>query len=430
LFDSDPVADADRRAFQAITAQASGRCVLSTSRRNAQGGLLARSPLIPPGSPQRVLRRARIPEHALSEADRLLARPGEAAAVPLLAHAATCWRNRWQPGVTSHDGRVRAGHPVVVRAIEQVQSATSLRLMLRDPLGFVWRYALGWRPVADDDQPITLDGRMYGELVHELLKQSVDALEPDPGYAQAAPHEIEAALAAAVAAVRVQWPLERPVPPQLLWQHLLEAARSLAFKALTQDPSLQSGTRSWTEVAFGLPMAGVVASPLDVPWPPDAPVTITGTEVRVRGSIDRVDLRAAGDAVRVSDYKTGAEPRQAEQMVLGRGTELQRVIYALAARQLLPGNPRIVSRLFFLGDENPRERRLNDIDSAIAELATHVGAALALLRQGMALPGPDAREAWNDFGLALPASAATYFQLKNGAFLRSFGDLTRAWSSR
>jgi hypothetical protein len=429
LFDSDPVTDADRRAFHVSTAHASGGCVLSMSRRSAQGSLLAASPLLPTESPKRVFLRARLAEHALSEADRLLARPAEAAKVPLLAQAAICWRSRRQPGVTSHDGRVRAGHPVIVRAIERVQSATSLRLMLRDPLGFVWRYALGWTPVDDDDQPITLDGRAYGELVHELLRRCVDALEPNPGYARAQPHEIEAALAAAMTAISAQWPLERPLPPQLLWQHLLEVARDLAFKALTQDPSLQSGTRSWTEVAFGQSEAATT-SPRDLPWAPDASVTIPGTAVHVRGSIDRIDLRAAGDAVRVSDYKTGTEPKQAARMVIGRGTELQRVVYASAARQLLPGNPRIVSRLFFLGAEQPKEYRLQDVDAAIAEVATHVGAALALLRQGIALPGPDAREVWNDFRLALPASAATYFQLKNGAFMRAFGDLTRAWSAQ
>jgi RecB family exonuclease len=429
LFDSDSVTEADRRAFEVITAHASGACVLSTSRRSAQGGLLAVSPLLPTDNPTRVFMRARLAEHALSESDRLFARPAEAATVPLLAQAAICWRSRWQPGVTSHDGRVRADHPVVVRAIERVQSATSLRLMLRDPLGFVWRYALGWAPLDEDDQPITLDGRAYGKLVHELLRRSVDALEPDPGYARAQRHEIEAALAAAAAVIRAQWPLERPVPPQLMWQHLLEAARNLALKALTQDPGLQSGTRSWTEVEFGRPETATT-SPRNLPWPPDAPVTIPGTAVRVRGSIDRVDLRAAGDAVRVSDYKTGAEPKRAAQMVIGRGIELQRVVYASAARQLLPGNPHVVSRLFYLSAKEPKEYRLPDVDAAIAEVATHVGAALALLRRGIALPGPDARETWNDFRLAMPASAATYLELKNGAFMRAFGDLTRVWSAQ
>ena len=78
--------------------------------------------------------------------------------------------------------------------------------MLRDPLAFVWRYALGWRVVPDDDQPLTLDARAYGELVHELLKRTVDALEPVPGYARASRQEIEAALA--------KGPRRGPKPPE------------------------------------------------------------------------------------------------------------------------------------------------------------------------------------------------------------------------
>ena len=80
---------------------------------------------------------------------------------------------------------------IIARAIAEVQSATSLRLMLRDPLAFVWRYALGWRSLVEDEQPLSLDARAFGELVHEMLKRAVDALEPDPGYARAARHEIE-----------------------------------------------------------------------------------------------------------------------------------------------------------------------------------------------------------------------------------------------
>lgn len=34
---------------------------------------------------------------------------------------------------------VRGEHPVITRAIAQVQSATSLRLIPGDPLAFVWR---------------------------------------------------------------------------------------------------------------------------------------------------------------------------------------------------------------------------------------------------------------------------------------------------
>ena len=54
VLDPDPVTEQDRRAFAVITAHAAGGCVLSRSRRNAQGGLLAASPLVPQGVRQRV----------------------------------------------------------------------------------------------------------------------------------------------------------------------------------------------------------------------------------------------------------------------------------------------------------------------------------------------------------------------------------------
>ena len=428
VLDPDPVTEQDRRAFAVITGHAARGCVLSRSRRNAQGGQLSASPLIPQGVAPQILKRARIPQHAFSEADRLLAWPDEAAGSPALAAANLCWRDWRRPTITAHDGQVRADHPQIARAIGEVQSATSLRLMLRDPLAFVWRYALGWRAVPEDDQPLTLNARAYGELVHELLRRTVDALEPVPGYARASRQEIEAALAASTETVRVHWPLERSAPPALLWQHTLGAAAHLALKALTLDETFQPGTRSWTELAFG--QAADDRTTLDLPWRPDAEVTIPGTEVRIRGSIDRLDLTGDGRAVRVSDYKTGAEPRRADEIVLGRGAELQRVIYAIAVGQLLADNPRVVARLVFLGDEEPKPYRLPDVDHAIAELAAHVTAAIALLRAGHALPGPDAQEEHNDFRIALPASPATYLQIKNPTFMRAFGEFAQIWGCR
>lgn len=426
---AESVTDQDRCAFEVITAYAIQRLVLSRSRRNAQGGLQAASPLVPQGMRTIALKRARIPSHAFSEADRLLARPGEAAASPSLRAADACWHNWQRPRVTGHDGRVRADHPIIVRAIDEVQSATRLRLMLRDPLAYVWRYALGWRSLLEDEQPLTLDARGYGELVHEMLKRTVDALEPKPGYARAARHEIEAALDAASAHIGAHWPLERSAPPLLLWQHTLAAARDLALKALTLDEAFQPNTRSWTELEFGREGERRDVVP-DLLWSPTAQVVIPGTGVRIRGTIDRVDYNSARNGVRISDYKTGAEPPKADEIVLGRGAELQRVLYALAALQLVPDHPRVIARLVFLSADQPRPYRLHDIDQAVADVGTHVAAAIALIRRGIALPGPDARESWNDFALALPASPATYFAIKRSAFDRLFGDAAQIWGVR
>jgi len=278
--DPDPISERDRRAFAVIMRGASGGSILSRSRRDAQGKPLAPSPLLRPFGAAQVLRRDRIPAHAFSEADRLAARPQEAAVMPAVAAATQCWTHWRRPVVTAHDGRIRPDHPMIRRALDQTQSATSLRLLLRDPLCFVWQYALGWHATRQEEQPLTLDARSYGELVHELLKRAVDTLEPDPGYGRATPVEIENALAAAVEAVAARWALERSIPPQLLWQHTLEAARQLAFKALTLDEPFRTGTRSWTELRFGEPE---LTGAGELPWDPQQPVRIPGTNVLLRG---------------------------------------------------------------------------------------------------------------------------------------------------
>jgi PD-(D/E)XK nuclease superfamily protein len=75
-----------------------------------------------------------------------------------------------------------------------VQSPTSLQRLLRDPLGFVWKYGLGWGAPQEREQPLTIAADEFGKLVHELLRRAVDALEPEPGYAAASESEIEIAL--------------------------------------------------------------------------------------------------------------------------------------------------------------------------------------------------------------------------------------------
>ncbi|MBN8995390.1 MAG: PD-(D/E)XK nuclease family protein [Rhizobiales bacterium] len=427
LLDPDPVTERDRRAFRVIRAAANGGCVLSRSTRSAQGTMQAPAALLP-REPAAVLKRGRIPLHAFSESDRLLARPQEARALPYVASAAACWRSRRVPDIGAHDGVVRAAHPALASALGRTHSATSLRLLLRDPLGFSWRYALGWRAAVGEEQPLTIDARIFGELVHELLRIAVDLLEPDPGYLRAARHEIEEALARAADAVTAAWPLERATPPPLLWRHTVDKAAALGLRALVQEESFRPGTRSWTEVPFGDPDSERDTATL--PWDPRAEVIVGETGIRLLGNIDRLDLNTNGD-IRVSDYKTGAVPKKPDSLVLGGGAELQRAIYALAARCLLPGERRIAARLLFLRGEDPKPLRLQDsrVDDAIAQLCRVVETGIAALKDGKTLPGPDAKEPWNDLRLALPAAPGVYFRVKQGALARAQADLARVWSA-
>jgi hypothetical protein len=153
LLDSDPIGNQQRRSFELIREQASGACMISRSRRSAQGGLLPISPLLASLGPAKALKRGRIPDHAFSETDRLLARPQDAAASPRIRAAMNCWSDWSAAKVTEHDGRVRAHHPVIESALRRPQSATSLGRLLRNPLAFVWRYTLGWHAPALVEEP-------------------------------------------------------------------------------------------------------------------------------------------------------------------------------------------------------------------------------------------------------------------------------------
>jgi hypothetical protein len=422
--DPEPVAEKDRRCFSVIAESANGQLVLSRSRRNSQGNRLGRSPLLPADRTEPVLARARIPAHAFSESDRLMARPSEARELDHVKSASQCWRNWHVNALTAHDGQFQANHPGIARALARTQSPTSLQLLLRGPLGFVWKYALGWYAPVEPERPLTISPEAFGKLVHEVLRRAVDALEPSPGFSLASAEEIEEAVNAAARMARDEWPLVQPVPPQLLWRNTTLLAGRLAIAALKFGRTTESETQSWTEVAFGNPDFGDVKR--SMPWEPKRPVQIPGTNIRIQGSIDRLDLRRTKNAVRVTDYKTGATPPRAEKIVIRGGAELQRSLYALACRQLLPDYTNIAARLLYLGD-TPRDFKLLDLDSALRQISEFVACACASLESGSALPGLDADAPYNDMRLGMPASPA-YRRRKRSAFAKRGGRLAAFWN--
>ena len=166
---SADIADDDRLLHDIIVT----RCAdysLSRGHRSATGSLQAASTLWRRDH-ERVVGRSAIPRHAFSESDRLYARPSDAGKQPQVRSSRACWR-AWQDSErhTAHDGLVRANHPLIVDALAQVQSTTSLHRLLCDPLGFVWEYVLHWHEPILDPQPLALDPRAFGELVHALIE--------------------------------------------------------------------------------------------------------------------------------------------------------------------------------------------------------------------------------------------------------------------
>ena len=325
-----PISDADKRDFATIIATAKS-VTISYSRRDVEGRLLGRSPLIR-DLKEIYLGRGRTPEHAASEADRLLARSSEFRKKPIAMSGRACWRNWHRNEITAHDGLLGRSHPRLQKVLQQPMSATSLKLLLRDPIRFIWRYALGWQQPDEADEPLTLDGLTFGNLVHEAVQRAVNVLEGTGRLALAQPSDIANAIDGALLTIAKTWETEQPVPPRVIWRNTLAMARQVSSSALNYQLNHVPGQKSWTELPFGRPDR---TGGNYLPWDPTRAVEIPGTGISVQGFIDRLDLADDGSQARVIDYKTGRLNRKMAEAVIDGGSELQRCLYAFAVKTLL-----------------------------------------------------------------------------------------------
>jgi RecB family exonuclease len=415
----------DRLHFEVIRSATREVLVLSRPERNAKGSILSPSSLWPEG--EIIHKRDRIPAHAFSEADRLLARPREAGQLEDVRQTQLCWRNwQWEPTLTRHDGLIGANHPAVLAALGRTQSTTSLQRLLRDPLGFVWRYALGWHSIRLEAEPLQLDPVAFGELVHELISGAITRLEPNPGFARANPDEIDAAIAAASSRIMASWPLQRSVPPAVLWEHTVKEAARRTAKGLASDDPTRADTRSWSEIPFGQE----ASTGSELPWNETIKIPIAQAGLVYGGRIDRLDIRASGDGAQITDYKSTKPPPKSQLIVLGQGRELQRVLYAMTVRTLLPEVRTIIARLIYLADEPAKfELRGEELDNAIIEATTFLVAAVEIVRSGRIAPRSEQDAHYDDMRLALPADRESYLRRKGADFRAANQKLGKLWNS-
>ncbi|CCV09594.1 conserved hypothetical protein [Mesorhizobium metallidurans STM 2683] len=421
VLDPLPVNLADRRDFETILATTAAEVVLSRARRDSDGRLLGRSPLLAGHGDETYLRRNATPVHAFSETDRLMARPLEFAADPQSVGAQGCWRDWRQSQITPHDGLVRADHPLVLAILGRTQSASSLRRLLRNPLSFVWVYAFGWREPHSTAEPLVLDALGTGDLVHMVLDRALRDLEAGDGLASAGAETVEAAVARAAQAVAADWESERPLPPAVIWGRSLEDARVMAGRALSYGDDVLPGARAYGEVPFG---GSAPKSDAKTPWDASAPVTIPDTGFNIAGYIDRLDISGDGKRALVRDYKTGRPPRG--DIRLNGGRELQRCLYAFAVKALLGDGVAISASLLY--PREPIDLRLDDPEAVLAEITGYLSAARTSLAGGAALQGPDTGGDYDDLAFALPANAsATYYKRKMAAATERLGEVAQVW---
>ena len=398
-----PVHDADRKDFQTICDITKSEVVCSRARRDSEGRLNGISPLYPQSRGETYLAQSREAEHAASTSDRLMVRPDEFQEMPRAMSAHQTWVDWHQDNLSGHDGLIRADHPLLLRALDRLQSASSLVKLLRDPLGYLWTYGFGWREPKESDEPLTLDPLEFGNLMHQVLEDTVTQLEitSAAGMAGASPEAIAGAATRAAENVKSRWDATQPV----IWKRKLAEARELALMALSLDEEPLPGQHSWAEIPFGGgPRAEILGDEARaaLPWDPTAIVSVPGTSICICGSIDRLDLSGDKKHARVTDYKSG-KLRGHPPQIRG-GSELQRCLYAFAVKVLIDSVPTVEARLLY-----PRRATqalvLDDPEGTLERLGKYLVAASESFKKGRTFPGPAAAEPWHDLAFLLPGGA-------------------------
>jgi hypothetical protein len=207
----------------------------------------------------------------------------------------------------------------------------------------------------------------------------------------------------------------------------LQATRKVATAALTYRLDRLPNQKSWTEIPFGM-TDGRGRSQL--PWDPTLSVEIPGTGVVIQGQIDRLDLSGDNRQARVIDYKTGRLSRDMADVVLKGGTELQRCLYAFAVRTLLGPKVKVEAALLYpkAADGDQAMFPLDDIQGALDTLAAAIACARTNIEKGLALPGIDVGDTFNDYAFALPANPS-YLTRKRSVANKHLGDAIKIWAA-
>ena len=229
------------------------------------------------------------------------------------------------------------------------------------------------------------------------------------------------------AAVASRWESEQPVPPPIIWRNALDSTREVSARALTYRLDPMPNQKSWTEIPFGMPDR---KARNDLPWDPSRPVEIPNTGVIIQGQIDRLDLSGDDRRARVIDYKTGRLNKEMAEVVVNGGSELQRCLYAFAVRTLLGRKVDVEASLLYPRAPEGEQALfpLDDVDAALDLLAGAIAIARTNVENGLALPGIDAADDYNDFAFALPANAS-YLPRKRPLADQQMGDATKIWEA-
>jgi ATP-dependent helicase/nuclease subunit B len=344
-------------------------------------------------------------------------------ALPDLKTGRTGIAARQDPASGEHDGTLARDPDFDLRKSHRPISVTALESYAACPRSFLFSHLLGIElPEEVALEPGRwLDPLERGSLLHEFYRRFLSQLQVRKQRRDPAKHrQLADSLLDEVIA---EWRVLVPPPSEVVF----ESERSVLHRSLgvflreeSNVPPPGPGVPEYFEISFGLKDDTGAGNP--------EPVEVTlpgGKSILLRGRIDRIDRLAQPGTWAVWDYKTGrARDFSAAQYTAG-GKQLQHILYACAAEQILrrlgEKNPRVVISGYLFPTERsdgtvcvPRDagRRgeglavLNDLLDAMASgIFLGTGTRCRFCDWGPACH-PDEAERWNRLLEAQDKSAA------------------------
>lgn len=232
-------------------------------------------------------------------------------------------------------------------------SPTRIEAWVACPHGWFMQYVLGLQPVEQPDEQLQITPRDRGTLVHDALdrfhREVISGTLPQPGPDGWGAEHLHALLAAfEVEAQRLE--LEGATGRTAFWRSEQHRQRHELAEWLRRDSVHVAARR-----------ASVLASELRFGYPDTTSATITlpdGTQVALRGSVDRIDRCADGSLV-VTDHKTGGAGSYrdiTDADPTAGGTKFQLPAYAAAALGITdePRSTPVIAEYGFFGREDFR----------------------------------------------------------------------------
>ena len=241
------------------------------------------------------------------------------------------WRHEWEP----HDGLVRTT-PQIADALDanspehRVYSVTGLERYATCPYKFLLGTIHRLEPREEPAAIIQLDPMLRGSIIHEILAETIRALEKS-GLLPPAAGQLDQAtkvLDATLQRVSSRWREDLAPAIPRVWDDEMREIRIDARRWLGR---LVEEARQWVplqveyQFGFGAPANGAPGHP--------EPAGIDGGW-RLHGAVDAIDVATDGSALRITDYKTGSN-RFPRESVLAGGRMLQPMLYALAVEEML-----------------------------------------------------------------------------------------------